>query len=217
MMEKSPHVEQIQIAIVEDNDTIREGLRELIGASEGFSCVGAYPSAEAALADIAEQSPDVVLMDINLPGMNGIECTRLLKSMIKSVQVMMLTVYENDEHIFPALKAGATGYMVKRTKPDKLLPAIRDLREGGSPMSAEIARKVVKTFHDQRAIDQQGTEDLTNREREILGYLSGGLRYKEIAGRLFISPHTVRTHIHRIYEKLHVRTKSEAILKVIQK
>jgi len=217
MMENSSRSEQIHIAIVEDNDTIREGLRELIGASEGFSCVGAYASAEAALADIREQVPDVVLMDINLPGMDGIECTRQLKSMLKSVQVMMLTVYENDEHIFPALKAGATGYMVKRTKPDKLLPAIRDLREGGSPMSAEIARKVVKTFHDQRAIDQQGTEDLTPREREILGYLSNGLRYKEIAERLFISPHTVRTHIHRIYEKLHVRTKSEAILKVIQK
>jgi len=216
-MENSSRSEQIHIAIVEDNDTIREGLRELIGASEGFSCVGAYASAEAALADIREQVPDVVLMDINLPGMDGIECTRQLKSMLKSVQVMMLTVYENDEHIFPALKAGATGYMVKRTKPDKLLPAIRDLREGGSPMSAEIARKVVKTFHDQRAIDQQGTEDLTPREREILGYLSNGLRYKEIAERLFISPHTVRTHIHRIYEKLHVRTKSEAILKVIQK
>ena len=132
MMDNAPRMDLIQIAIVEDNDTIREGLKELINSSEGFSCVGAYPSAEQALADIQEQSPDVVLMDINLPGMSGIECTRQLKSMMKSVQVMMLTVYENDEHIFPPLKAGATGYMVKRTKPEKLLPTIRDLRDGGS-------------------------------------------------------------------------------------
>ncbi|SRR5258706_13010666 len=207
----------IAVAIVEDNDTIREGLKELIRSSEGFSCVGAHRSAEDALAEIDAQNPDVILMDINLPGMSGIECTRQVKSRNPSIQVMMLTVYENDEHIFHALKAGATGYMVKRTKPDKLLSAIRDLKDGGSPMSTEIARKVVQTFHDQRTLAERQFEELTDREREILGYLANGLRYKEIADLIFISPHTVRTHIHRIYEKLHVRTRSEAILKVIQK
>jgi len=210
-------MERVQVAIVEDNDTIRRGLEELINASEGFSCVGAYPSAEAALAEVAERTPEVFLMDINLPGMTGIECTRQIKSLMPDVQIMMLTVYENDEYIFPALKAGASGYMVKRTKPDKLLDAIQELRRGGSPMSTEIARKVVQTFHEQRVIAERHTEDLTNREGEILGYLANGLRYKEIADRLFISPATVRTHIHRIYEKLHVRSKSEAILKVMQK
>ena len=209
--------EHIQVAIVEDNDTIRKGLEELINSSDGFACVGVYPSAEAALADVAERTPEVFLMDINLPGMTGIECTRRIKSLMPKVQIMMLTVYENDEYIFPALKAGASGYMVKRTKPEKLLDAIQELRGGGSPMSTEIALRVVQTFHEQRVIAERHTEGLTNREGEILGYLSNGLRYKEIADRLFISPATVRTHIHKIYEKLHVRSKSEAILRVIQK
>ena len=214
---KSNIVSQVSVAIVEDDNTIREGLAELIRSSDGFSCVGAYQSAEDALRDIDDVHPDVVLMDIHLPGMTGIECTRQLKSRIPTTQVMMLTVYENDENVFSALKAGAAGYMAKRTKPEKLLAAIRDLREGGSPMSLEIARRVVQTFHEQRTIAEHETEELTKREREILGYLSNGLRYKEIADRIFISPHTVRTHIHKIYEKLHVRTKSEAILKVMQK
>lgn len=215
--EHSEDMRIIQVAIVDDNDTIREGLVELITASEGFTCVGAYRTAEDALSDVVSKHPDVVLMDINLPGMSGIECTRQLKSLAPAVQIMMVTVYENDEHVFPALKAGATGYLVKRTKPDKLLSAIRELLEGGSPMSVEIARKIVQTFHDQRTIADEETETLTKREREILGYLSNGLRYKEIADRIFISPATVRTHIHKIYEKLHVRSKSEAILKVMQK
>lgn len=213
MLNTSP----ILVAIVEDNDTIREGLKQLIGSSAGFECVGAFVSAEDALARLPEASADVVLMDINLPGMSGIECSHHLKGILPKLQIMMLTVYENDEYIFPALKAGASGYMVKRTRPEKLLEAIGELRGGGSPMSAEIARRVVQTFHEQRMLDQQHTDELTNREREILGYLANGLRYKEIADRLFISPATVRTHIHKIYEKLHVRSKSEAILKVMQK
>lgn len=207
----------ILVAIVEDNDTIREGLKQLIGSSPGFDCVGAFISAEDALDQLSKESADVVLMDINLPGMSGIECTHHLKRNFPKLQIMMLTVYENDEYIFPALKAGASGYMVKRTRADKLLEAIVELRQGGSPMSAEIARRVVQTFHQQRVIAQEQTAALTKREGEILGYLSNGLRYKEIAERLFISPATVRTHIHKIYEKLHVRTKSEAILKVLQK
>jgi DNA-binding NarL/FixJ family response regulator len=215
--EPTADVSIVQIAIVDDNDTIREGLVELINASEGFSCVGAYRTAEEALAEIVGKQPDVILMDINLPGMSGIECTRQVKAFLPKVQVMMLTVYENDEHVFPALKAGATGYLVKRTKPEKLLAAITELREGGSPMSAEIARKIVQTFHEEQTIAAEGTETLTKREREILGHLAKGLRYKEIAERMFISPSTVRSHIHKVYEKLHVRSKSEAILKVLRK
>ncbi len=220
MLEKDQLTEaagNVHIAIVDDNDTIREGLVELINASDGYSCIGAYRSAEAALAEIAGKRPDVILMDINMPGMSGIECTRRMKSLLPHVQIMMLTVYENDEHVFSALKAGATGYLVKRTTPDKLLAAITELREGGSPMSAEIARKIVQTFHDQQAVSAQETETLTKREREILGYLAKGLRYKEIAEKLFISASTVRTHIHKVYEKLHVRSKSEAILKVLRR
>ncbi len=215
--EQTGNMTVIQVAIVDDNDTIREGLVELIRSSEGFLCVGAYRSAEDALLDIPQKHPDVILMDINLPGMSGIECTRQIRSLVPKVQIMMLTVYENDEHVFPALKSGATGYLVKRTKPEKLLSAIRELVEGGSPMSVEIARKIVQTFHEQKTVRDEEAETLTKREREILGYLANGLRYKEIADRTFISPATVRTHIHKIYEKLHVRSKSEAILKVMQK
>jgi DNA-binding NarL/FixJ family response regulator len=207
----------INVAIIEDNETIREGLRELINSSEGFFCVGVYRSAEDALMQVHDKRPDVILMDINLPGMSGIECTRRIKSLDPSIQIMMLTVYENDENIFHALQAGAAGYMVKRTKPGVLLEAIEELHKGGSPMSAEIARKVVQTFHERQAKVESDYEKLTKREQEILGYLTNGMRYKEIADTLFISPHTVRTHIHKIYEKLHVRTKSEAILKVMQK
>jgi DNA-binding NarL/FixJ family response regulator len=207
----------IAVAIVEDDVTIREGLKALIGASGGFTCVGDYPSAEDALIHIGDHAPDIVLMDIHLPGMSGVECVRQLKSKLPSVQVMMLTVYQNDENIFAALKAGANGYMVKRTKPERLLEAIMELHGGGSPMSAEIARKVVGTFHERHVLNEAAAENLTDREREILGYLANGMRYKEIAERLFISTHTVRTHIHRIYEKLHVHTKSEAIIRVLQK
>ncbi len=204
----------IKVTIVEDTDEIREGLAVLINGSDGFSCVGTYPSGEAALKGIPSSMPDVVLMDIGLPGMSGIECVHRIKSGYPKIQCMMLTVYEDDERIFDSLIAGASGYILKKTPPAKLLEAILDVHKGGSPMSSQIARKVVQTFQKD-GISIQDTENLTRREEEILSYLAKGFRYKEIADTLFISIETVRTHIRNIYEKLHVRSRTEAVLKYL--
>lgn len=203
----------IDIAIVEDEDEVREGLAMLINGSEGFRCVQKYSSAEKALPDIMKNKPDVVLMDINLPGISGIECTRQLKACQPGLPIMVLTVYDDDEKIFESLKAGATGYLLKKTPPAKILEAIVELYDGGSPMSSRIARKVVQTFHEIGTSSEE-TENLSKREHEILIYLAKGYRYKEIAEALFISIETVRTHLRNIYEKLHVRSRSEAVLKI---
>ena len=203
----------IDIAIVEDEDDVREGLAMLINGSEGFRCVQTYSSAEKALPEIVKNKPDVVLMDINLPGISGIDCTRQLKAHQPGLPVMVLTVYDDDEKIFESLKAGACGYLLKKTPPAKILEAIVDLHNGGSPMSSRIARKVVQTFHAIGTSSEE-TENLSKREHEILFYLAKGYRYKEIAEALFISIATVRTHLRNIYDKLHVRSRSEAVLKV---
>ena len=186
----------------------------LIGGSEGYNCVAACQSAEDALKVIPQLLPDVVLMDINLPGMNGIECVICIKSAYPEIQVMMLTVFDNTEEIYKSLAAGATGYLLKKTPPAKLLEAISELVNGGSPMSGEIARKVVQTFL-KPALPQFPEANLTPREEEILSYLAKGYLYKEIANALFINIETVRTHIHRIYQKLQVRTRTEVLLKCI--
>jgi len=201
--------------IVEDQEDVREGLRMLINGSPGYRCVTACRTAEEALEKVHEEIPDVVLMDINLPGMRGTECVVHLKNLHPEIHVMMLTVFENNDEIFGSLKAGATGYLLKKTPPAKLLEAISDLVNGGSPMSSEIARKVVQAFHQ---VPQFKFPDanLTKREEEILSYLAKGYLYKEIADSLFINIETVRSHIHKIYQKLHVRTRSEVMLKYLR-
>jgi DNA-binding NarL/FixJ family response regulator len=206
----------INVAIVEDIDDIREGLAALINGSEKFRCAVAYANAEAALEQLPELEPDIVLMDIGLPGMSGIECIQRLKAQCPQLQIMMLTIYEDDEKIFDSLKAGATGYILKKTPPARLLEAIQDLHNGGSPMSSQIARKVVQTFQ-QNHQPAPAAEQLSKREQEILAYLAKGHLYKEIAATLHISVETVRTHLRNVYEKLHVRTRTEAVLKYLQK
>ncbi len=206
----------ITVALVEDNKEIREGLTVLINGSEGFECVAAYPTAEDALRRIDDDAPDIVMMDIQLPGISGIECVRRLKIKNPQLQVMMQTIYEDDERIYESLVAGASGYILKKTPPSKLLEAIQDLHQGGSPMSSQIARKVVQAFQKLGRSSKE-TENLTTREHEILSYLAKGYRYREIAEMLFISIETVRTHLRNIYEKLQVRSRTEAVLKFLNK
>ena len=205
----------INVSIVEDSDKFRETLARILNRSEGFRCISQYPNAEDALKALPQDKPEVVLMDINLPGMNGVECVRQLKVVMPTIQVMMLTVYEDTENIFNALAAGATGYMLKRTPRDELLEAIREVHRGGSPMTTHIARKVVLSF--QRAAPAASpTENLSPREQEVLDCLAKGFLYKEIAEKLSISYETVHTYIRRIYEKLQVRTRTEAVAKFLR-
>jgi len=206
----------IRVSIVEDNDEIREGLAVLINGSPGYHCVATYPDAERALAHIPVLRPDVVLMDIHLPKMSGIECVEKLKEHHPDLLVMMLTVYEDDDNVFKSIVAGATGYVLKKTPPSELLEAISDLHNGGSPMSDRIARKVVQAFQ-QMGKSSKETENLTHRESEILSYVAKGYQDKEIAEKLFLSPETVRTHLRNIYKKLHVRSRMEAALKYLRK
>jgi DNA-binding NarL/FixJ family response regulator len=205
----------IQVAIVEDIREIKEGLELLIDSSEGFRCIKTYSNAEEAMEDLPQINPDVVLMDINLPGNNGIEAVRVLKPKIPATQFIMSTVYEDDENIFESLKAGASGYLLKKTAPSKILESITEVFNGGSPMSSQIARKVIGSFQQKNSIDDSSL--LTQREKEILKLLARGLRYKEIAAELTISIDTVRTHTRHIYEKLQVQSRIEAINKVLGK
>lgn len=204
----------VSVSIVEDNEKLRGTLARVLNRAEGFRCVSQYPSAEDALKDLPNVKPDVVLMDINLPGMNGVECVRQLKKNLPQIQIMMLTVYEDTENIFDALTAGASGYLLKRTTGSELLDAIREVQRGGSPMTTHIARKVVQSF--QRNAPTQPTENLSDREQQVLDLLSKGLMYKEIAEKLQISYETVHTYIRRIYEKLQVRTRTEAVAKFLR-
>jgi DNA-binding NarL/FixJ family response regulator len=211
----------ISVSIVEDNDRLRGTLAKVIGRAEGFRFVSDYGSAEDALADLPKMKPDVVLMDINLPGMNGVECVRKLKPLLPQTQTMMLTVYEDTENIFNALAAGASGYMLKRTPTPELLEAIREMQRGGSPMTTNIARLVVQSFQKPVAAPAPATggdrPELSEREQQVLDLLVQGLIYKEIAEKLKISYETVHTYIRRIYEKLQVRTRTEAVAKFLQK
>jgi DNA-binding NarL/FixJ family response regulator len=208
-------MKDISICIVDDNKQLRSALEEIIRMSEGFDCVATISSPEDAIEQIPELKPDVVLMDINLGTTeNGIDCVRILKPLVPSTNFMMCTVYEEDEKIFEALRAGASGYILKKTAPTKLLEAISELFQGGAPMSSQIARKVVAAFQDKAATtSDKKLDQLTNREREILEQLSKGLMYKEIAAELFLSPETVRKHVYHIYEKLHVNNRVEAVNK----
>ena len=202
----------ILVSIVEDDATARGMLGNWIRRAPGFRCAGAHGSGEAALATLPTEKPTVVLMDINLPGMTGIECVRRLKPLLPETQFVMLTVYEDADHIFNALVAGASGYLLKRMPREELLAALKNVHAGGSPMSSNIARKVVQSF--QRIGSQKSNEeDLSPREREVLALLARGYLYKEIAESLQISVPTVNTYIRRIYEKLHVRSRSQAVAK----
>jgi DNA-binding NarL/FixJ family response regulator len=208
----------IKVSIVEDNEQLRDTLAKMIGRASGFECVGQHPSAEAGLAAIPGEKPDAVLMDINLPGMNGVECVRKLKEILPATQIVMLTAYEDTENIFNSLAAGAAGYLLKRSKSAEILEALRDVQNGGSPMSTHIARKVVQSFQARpAAAPVEHTEELSPREQEVLDLLSQGFMYKEISDKLGISFETVRTYIRRIYEKLHVRTRTEAVAKALRR
>jgi len=202
----------ISVSIVEDDAEVRGTLARLIDSSPGFRCVSQHGSAENALLEIPRIGPDVTLMDINLPGLNGVECVRRLKPLTVKTQVIMLTVYQNTENIFNALAAGATGYMLKQTPPTELLAAIRNVHEGGSPMNSHIARKIVQSFQ-QSAPSSPDYQNLSPRESQVLDLLAKGFLYKEIADSMKLTYATVHTHIRHIYEKLHVRSRTEAVAK----
>jgi len=202
----------IAVSIVEDDPGVRSSLVKLINGSPGYRCVSQHSSAENALAEIPKLKPDVTLMDINLPGINGVECVSRLKPLLPRTQVIMLTVYQNTDHIFKALAAGATGYMLKQTPPAELLAAIRDVHAGGSPMSGHIARKIVQSFQQSTSASKE-METLSQREAEVLDLLAKGFLYKEIAESMEVTYATVHTHIRHIYEKLHVRSRTEAVAK----
>jgi DNA-binding NarL/FixJ family response regulator len=205
----------ITVSIVDDEKELRESIETFIDGSPGFRCVSAYHSAETALKHLPQDRPDVVLMDIHLTGMSGIECVERLKAMMPKIQVMMLTIYEDTDQIFKALSAGASGYMLKRSTPAKLLEAIKELNEGGSPMSSSIARKVVALFQRSGQIRDEKT-NLSPREQMVLESMAKGLTYKQSADQLGISIDTIRTYVRRIYEKLHVQSRAEAVAKYLQ-
>ena len=203
----------IDVAIVEDNSALANGLRKIIESAPDFRCLGVWTTAEEALKKIDAFRPQVVLMDINLPGMSGIEATARIKRHLPELQVIMVTVYRDHDQIFAALKAGASGYLLKRSTPEEVRQAIRDVRSGGAPMSAEIARRVVEAFHQPMKAKVDDDMKLSKRETEILELLTKGLANKEIADRLDISVETVRVHLRRVYEKLHVHSRTEAAMK----
>jgi DNA-binding NarL/FixJ family response regulator len=207
----------IKVIIVEDSSTIREGLNLLISGTDGYSCVAAYSNCEDLLDEINDLEVDVILMDIDLPGISGIEGIRRIKKISTSILILILTVYDENELIFEALCAGASGYLVKKTPPSKLLDAIKEAYEGGAPMTSNIARKVVDYFKNSKPV-KKDVEDiaLTKREKQVLSGLVEGSSYKAIADNLFISVETVRFHFRNVYKKLHVHSQSEAVVKAIK-
>ncbi len=216
VVQTSSKTPPIRVSIVEDDATAREILADWIGHAEGFQFVSGFGSAEEGLAELPRQKPDVVLMDIKLPGMSGVDCVRQLKPQLPLTQFVMHTVYEDSNNIFNALQSGATGYLLKQSKHDELLAAIRYVHTGGSPMTSYIARRVAQCFPSASA--HSGTDDnqsLSPREREVLDMLARGYLYKEIAEALSISVRTVDTYIRRIYEKLHVRSRAQAVAKYV--
>lgn len=207
----------ITLTIVEDLDEVREGLENFIKLHPEFQLLGSFKSAEDALQELPGLKPDIVIMDINLPGLDGITCITQLRKRLGTTQYMMFTVYENDEKVFEALKAGATGYLLKSVSMNQLAESLKELYHGGSPMSANIARKLVSHFQQKTSDQVSPSSALSNRENEILKLLAKGLLYKEIASQLSLSTGTVRQHIHNIYEKLHVQNRTEALNKVYNK
>lgn len=214
-MEQTHQISTVKVAIIEDRREIREGLSMLIGFTEGFECVGKYGSMEEALASMRHRAPDVILSDIGLPGMDGIEGIGLIKKQHPDVTILMLSVYEDNERIFEALCAGAVGYLLKNTPPVKILDAIREALGGGSPMSPEVARKVITVFKDYRP-PEKVDYDLTPHETRLLKLLVDGHSYKTAARELGVSVNTVSFHLKSIYEKLQVHSKSEAVAKALR-
>jgi DNA-binding NarL/FixJ family response regulator len=205
----------IKICLVEDLKVVREGISSLLALDERFEMLKAFADAESAEKELPHWQPDVVIMDINLPGMNGIECIKKVKTFCPHTQFMMFTIYENDEKVFEALEAGASGYLLKKTPLAKIVEALTELHEGGAPMSMQIARKVIERMHGN---ETTGSIDvLTSRENEVLQCLAKGWLYKEIANKLNITVGTVRQHIHNIYDKLHVQNRTEALNKLLKK
>ncbi len=208
----------INVAIVEDNNTIREGLAALINGTEGYDCIGSFVDCESFLLNLKTLKADVVLMDIALPGINGIEGVKKAIVIKPDLDILMLTIYEESEVVFDALCAGACGYLVKKTPPSRLLEAIKEVNEGGSPMSSRIARQVIGAFKESKTTSDKIDEyTLSTREKEVINRLSDGNNYQEIAEQLLISVDTVRHHIKNIYKKLHVHSQSEAVAKAIRK
>jgi DNA-binding NarL/FixJ family response regulator len=207
----------IRVAIFEDNNPLREGLYQLIDSSDGYHCVGAFPDCNNLLINIRESKPDVVLMDIGMPGINGIEGVSILKDKYPEMKILMQTIFEDSDKIFKSICAGASGYILKNTTPNRILDAIRETFEGGAPMSPTIATKVLKMFQAQSITSKDNSGNLSEREKEVLSCLVKGMSYKLVADELSISIDTVRGHIRKIYEKLHVNSKSEAVIKAIKK
>ena len=206
---------QIKVAIVDDDEGIRASLASLIRRAPALRLTGDYPDAETALKEIPGHPPDVVLMDINMPGIKGVECVRQLKASLPTVQFLMLTVYEDSDSLFNSLKAGASGYLLKRTAAARLLEAIHDVHAGGSPMSPQLARRVVQYF-SKPAGDDSSVSRLAPGEKEFLDQLAKGYAYKEIADRMNISIDTVRSYVRTVYEKLHVHSRTEAVVKYLR-
>jgi DNA-binding NarL/FixJ family response regulator len=205
----------IKVAIVDDDEGIRSGLASLIRRAPALKLAGDYADAESALKEIPRRPADVVLMDINLPGMNGVECVRQLKAALPASQFLMLTVYEDSDSLFNSLKAGASGYLLKRTASARLLEAIRDVHSGGSPMTPQLARRVVQFFSKPSQGELEAAR-LTAGEKEFLDQLSKGYAYKEIADRMGIAIDTVRSYVRTVYEKLHVHSRTEAVVKYLR-
>ena len=206
----------IRVAMVEDDEEIRFNLGEAVAAHRGFRLVGSYRDAESALKSLPEVKPRVVLMDINLPGMDGVQCVRRLKALLPNVEFIMLTVYQDSLLLFQSLMAGASGYLLKRISPDKLLLAIREVCEGGAPMTPGIARRIVQHFQ-QAPSPTSNLARLTPREKDVLDQLARGLCYKEVADSLHIGTGTLQTHIHKVYEKLQVHSRTEAVVKYMNR
>ncbi len=215
MTAASPEERVIHVTIIEDDDEIRNGLCWLLNHSEGFECVAACRTCTDVLKSIEENVPDVILMDIGLPGKSGIDCVQIIKECYPRVEILMVTVYSDEDKVFQSIRNGAVGYIVKNISSERLLDAIRQAYRGGVPMSPEIARKVIGYFRGGSDIDLQAS--LSQRETEVLQCLVDGQSYKSIAEKLFISVHTVRFHLHNIYEKLHVRSRAELVAKAVQK
>lgn len=212
-MQSTPNTSVISVAIVDDDTHVLSNLSWMIDQADGFRCVGTFNGCDDLLTHLAAPLPDVILMDIGLPGKSGIECTREVKRLYPGIRIVMQTVYSDDEKIFESLRAGAIGYILKKSPIIKVLQAVSDAFEGGAPMSGEVARRVLTFFHEPEIDDEMAS--LSPREHEVLEALIEGRSYKAISEKLYLSVHTVRFHIHHIYEKLHVRSRGEAMAKML--